>query len=79
MNTRYEFEKSTGRPEDARIVYVRPLDTKELPDHIREQTGDLEKVYGVFGSNGEQIALTANRTMAFDLARDNELTPVSVH
>jgi len=79
MNTLYQFDKSTGRPQDARIVYVRPMDTKELPEHIRVQTGDLKKVYGVFGANGEQIALTANRSMAFDLARDNELMPVSVH
>ncbi len=79
MNTNYDFDTASDRPQDARIVYVRPLDTDELPEHIREQTGDLEKVYGVFGANGEQIALTANRSMAFDLARDNEMLPVSVH
>lgn len=79
MNSSYQFDTKTGRPQDDRIVYVRPMDTKELPDHIREQAGNLKKVYGVFGANGEQIALTANRSMAFDLARDNELTPLSVH
>jgi len=52
MNTKYEFDGTSGKPQDARIVYVRPLDTKELPEHIRAQTGDLEKVYGVFGANG---------------------------
>ena len=79
MNTQYKFDKTTGRPQDARIVYVRPLDTKELPAHLREQTGGLERVYGVFGANGEQIALTSNKSMAFDLARENQLTPLSVH
>ena len=79
MNTSYQFDKTTGLPQDARIVYVRPLATKELPAHLRAQTGDLEKVYGVFGANGEQIALTANKSMAFELARDNQLMPVSVH
>lgn len=79
MDTKYAFEKTHGASIDDRIVYVRSLATAELPEHIREQTGDLEKVYGVFGANGEQIALTANRTMAFDLARDNEFMPVSVH
>lgn len=62
-----------------RVVYVRPINTDELPDHIREQTGGLETVYGVFGSNGEQIALTKDRSMAFHLARDNAFEPLSVH
>lgn len=61
------------------IVYVRSIKTDDLPDHIREHTGDLDSVYGVFGANGEQIALTMNRSMAFHLARDNEFRPVSVH
>jgi len=61
------------------IVYVRSIKTDELPDHIKMHTGSLDKVYGVFGANGEQIALTMNRSMAFHLARDNEFRPVSVH
>lgn len=79
MNSKYEFDRFTGTPENMRIVYVRPLEAAELPDHIRLQTGDAKTLYGVFGPNGEQIALTPNRSMAFTLARQNELTPVSVH
>lgn len=74
MDTTYGFKANEDR-----IVYVRSIETSELPEHLREQTGGLAKVYGVFGANGEQIALTKDRSMAFDLARNNELTPLSVH
>lgn len=74
MNTNLDFKVSEDR-----IVYVRSIATKDLPDALRAQTGDLSKVYGIYGSNGEQIALTKDRDMAFDLARNNALRPMSVH
>ncbi len=79
MNSPYQFGKSTGAPIDQRIVYVRPLEVSELPSHIQAQVPGLSKVFGVFRPNGEQIALTVERSMAFDLARKNALTPLSVH
>ncbi len=79
MNTAYKLDKTKGRPQDQRIVYVRPIDLEELPSHVRAQAGGMSKIYGVFGPNGEQIAFTPNRATAFDLARENALTPLSVH
>jgi hypothetical protein len=62
-----------------RIVYVRPIAVADLPDEVREQMGALEVIYSVHGADGRQLALVANRTMAFHLAREHDFAPVSVH
>ena len=79
MNSQYKTETLIGASTDERIVYVRPLEVRKLPRHIQAQVPGVAEVYGVFGPNGEQIALTVNKSVAFDLARENELTPLSVH
>ncbi|SLN20646.1 hypothetical protein AQS8620_00540 [Aquimixticola soesokkakensis] len=75
MDTKYE-----ALPEAAeRIVYVRAIEVAELPDDVKSHAGGLERVYAVYTEAGERVALVKDRTMAFALARQNELAPVSVH
>ncbi len=66
-------------PPDDRLVYVRTVETAELPDDVRRQTGDVVRVYAVHSAEGERLALVGNRKLAFLLARQNDLSPVSVH
>jgi hypothetical protein len=73
MNTPYTF------PEGPKIVYVREIAVSDLPDDLREQAGDLDVIYSVHAANGDQLALVANRALAFQLARQHDVTPVSVH
>ncbi|KJZ18297.1 DUF1150 family protein [Loktanella sp. S4079] len=61
------------------IVYVKPVLAADLPDDMREQVGDLETLFAVHNAEGEQLALVANRKLAFHLARENDMTPVTVH
>ena len=61
------------------IVYIRRVEMTELPDEIREQANGAESLYAVHGVNGERLALVRDRDLAFMLARQNELAPVSVH
>ncbi|WP_103334682.1 DUF1150 family protein [Pseudotabrizicola formosa] len=61
------------------IVYVRPVMVADLPDDLREQIGDVETVYSVHRPNGERLALVRDRNLAFSLARQNDLAPVSAH
>ena len=63
----------------ARIVYVRPVPVSDLPDGVREQIGDLETVYSVHAPDGQQLALVADRALAFNLARSHDFAPQSVH
>ena len=75
MNTPFN-----GLPQGTdRIVYVREVLVEDLPEAVREQMGELDVVWSVHGVDGRQLALVADRTLAFHLARANDFTPVSVH
>ena len=75
MNTPFN-----GLPQGAdRIVYVREIAVGDLPDDVREQVGEAEVIWSVHGADGRQLALVANRKLAFMLAREHDFTPVSVH
>ena len=66
-------------PDGPKIVYVREVAVCDLPDTLRELVGDLEMIFSVHAADGAQLALVANRALAFDLARLHDVTPVSVH
>ncbi|MDS9466175.1 DUF1150 domain-containing protein [Paracoccus sp. MBLB3053] len=75
MNEKFDFGPQTA----GNIVYIRRVEMDTLPDEVREQVPDAEALYAVHGIDGERLALVKDRQMAFMLARQNELTPVSVH
>lgn len=62
-----------------RIVYVRPVQVADLPEDVRDQIDGREVVYSVHGPDGQQLALVADRQMAFHLARAHDFAPVNVH
>ena len=62
-----------------RIVYVREVLVQDLPETLREAVGPVETVFSVHGSDGQQLALVADRKLAFHLAREHDFTPMSVH
>lgn len=74
MDTKFDFEEF-GQG----IVYIKPILAAELPDEMREKVGDLEELFSVHNADGQQLALVADRQMAFHLARENNMEPVTVH
>jgi hypothetical protein len=74
MNTKYNFDAPGER-----LVYVKPVAVADLPDEVREQSDGMDRVYAVHDSDGQQLALVANRALAFALARQHDMTPVTVH
>ena len=75
MNTPFN-----GLPQGAdRIVYVREVSVNDLPYKLSEQVDGLEVIWSVHGADGRQLALVADRKLAFYLAREHDFTPVSVH
>ena len=74
MNMKHDFPAAFGN-----TVYVRRVEIDSLPHEVRQQAPELEALYAVHGIDGERLALVADRRMAFVLARQNELNPVSVH
>lgn len=74
MNTKFDLEKI-----DQSLVYVKPILVADLPEDVREKVGDLQELFAVHNASGEQLALVANRKLAFHLARENDMLPVTVH
>ncbi len=74
MNTPIEINA-----EGDRIVYVKTVEVADLPLELREQAGDLDQLYAVHDSDGQQLALVADRKLAFVLAREHDFSPVAVH
>lgn len=72
--------KYRGLPgDDGAIVYIRPVEVGSLPEDLREQAGGRDIVYSVHRADGAHLALVSDRALAFDLARQHDLAPVSVH
>ena len=61
------------------IVYVRPVLVADLPSELQAQAEGFETIYAVHRPNGERLALVADRALAFALARQHDMAPVSVH
>jgi hypothetical protein len=74
MNTKFPLHYSTHP-----IAYVRPIKASDLPDDIRQQLPGVTDLYAIHHEEGERLALVTDRTMAFVMARQNDLHPVSVH
>lgn len=74
MNTPFEFND-----EDSRMVYVKAVDVADLPDEVRVEAGTREQLYAVHDADGQQLALVADRRLAFALARQHDYSPVAVH
>ncbi|AUH32007.1 DUF1150 family protein [Paracoccus tegillarcae] len=74
MDTKYDFHDG-----EQNTVYIRRVAMENLPDDVREQAPDVDGLYAVHGMDGERLALVKDRKLAFFLARQNDLSPVSVH
>ena len=74
MNTPRDL-KTAGQ----RIVYVKAVQVADLPKDIQASAEGLDHLYAVHDADGQPLALVANRNLAFVLARQNDMTPVTVH
>ena len=75
MDSKFDFPK-LGQ---SNIVYIRAVAVADLPDELRDKAQGIDQLYAVCRENGEQLALVADRNLAFVLARQNDLAPVTVH
>ncbi len=61
------------------IVYIREVAVSDLPKEVQEQAEGLETLYAIGDEDGQQLALVKDRKLAFVVARQNDMSPVSVH
>jgi hypothetical protein len=66
-------------PKENRIVYVKTVDVNDLPSEVKGQVEGLSQLYAVHDAQGQQLALVADRKLAFRLARQHDYAPVAVH
>ena len=57
------------------IVYVREVPAEERPAEAPEGV----RLYAIHDAQGDRLAMTDDRKLAFKLARRHERRPVSVH
>ncbi|UWQ54835.1 DUF1150 domain-containing protein [Leisingera caerulea] len=74
MHTPFDFKEAGNR-----TVYVKAVAVADLPEDVQANAGGREQLYAVHDAEGGQLALVADRQLAFVLARQNDMTPVAVH
>ncbi len=77
MNTEFRHEKLTA--DESKLVYVKPVAVADLPEEVQEQAEGLETLFAVHDSEGQQLALVADRNLAFTLARQHDMQPLTLH
>ena len=75
MDIKFDFGPDAGD----RIVYVRRVNTEDLPEELQERLEGIDTLYAVHNGDGERLALVKDRQLAFVLARQHDLSPVTVH
>jgi hypothetical protein len=74
MHTPYDLNADVGR-----MVYVKPVLVTNLPREVREQAAGLDRLFAVHDAEGQQLALVADRKLAFTLAVQNNYAPQPLH
>ena len=75
MHSKYNF--SHFDTDD--LVYIKTVAMTELPLDLQRQVGPDKTLYAVHKADGERVAVVENRALAYSLARDNDLTPMTLH
>lgn len=75
MDIKFDFGPDAGD----RIVYVRRVKAEDLPEELQERLEGIDTLYAVHNGDGERLALVKDRQLAFVLARQHDLSPVTVH
>lgn len=79
MDRKVDFETSEAATPAQRIVYVKPIRVTDLPADVQDQVTGADEIYAVHAETGERLALVRNKSLAFMLARQNDMAPVHVH
>jgi len=74
MNRPFDLNADVGR-----MVYVKAIAVTDLPREVRDQADGLEQLFAVHDAEGQQLALVANRKLAFALAVQNDYAPQPLH
>lgn len=74
MHTHFDFSAK-----EERMVYVKPIAVAELPKDVQTQAEGLDQLFSVHDAEGKQLALVADRKLAYALAREHDYAPQPLH
>lgn len=74
MNTKFDLSEM-----GTNIVYLKPMNTADLPEDVRAQAGDMQQIFAVHNGDGEQVAYIADLAFAAHLAAENNVRIVTLH
>jgi len=75
MDTPFDFKENGPQ----RTVYVRAVKVSDLPSDVQVEAEGRDTLYALHDADGERLALVRDRHLAFVLARQNDMSPVTVH
>ncbi len=61
------------------IVYLRSVDPADLPEDVLEETGQVDQLWSIHNSDGDQLAFIADLEMAQELAKQFSYKAMTVH
>jgi len=74
MNTKFDLSAFGDK-----VVYVKAVAVADLPAEVQSRAGDRTSLFAVHDAQGQQLALVSDRAMAFVLARQHDMTPMTAH
>ena len=61
------------------LVYIKTVEASDLPINLQQKVEPGKTLYSLHRSDGERMAIVGDRKLAYMLAREHDLTPLTVH
>ena len=74
MYTKRQFKKLGPQ-----FIYMKPVATADLPAEVQEEAGEIEVLFAVHNTKGEQVAVVADPAVASHLADQHQMQLVTLH
>ena len=74
MYTKREFKKLGEN-----FIYMKPVAPADMPAEVRQEAGDIETLFALHNTKGEQVAIVANPAIASHLAAEHRMQLVTLH
>ena len=75
MQSKYDF----SHYDTDGLVYIKTVEVSDLPLNLQQEVEPGKRLYSLHRPDGERMAIVQDRKLAFMLAREHDLTPLTVH
>ena len=75
MQSKYDF----SHYDTDGLVYIKTVEASDLPLKLQQEVEPGKTLYSLHRPDGERMAIVQDRKLAFMLAHEHDLTPLTVH